>query len=60
MEKEVIFNQKSYKTKVYNRDKLESGNEIEGSSIIVEYTLVIPPFAKARIDKFKNIIVEIN
>jgi len=62
MEKEVIFNKKPYKTKVYNRDKLETGNEIEGSSIIVEYssTLVIPPFAKARIDKFKNIIVEIN
>ena len=61
-EKEVIFDGKPYRTKVYYRDKLEAGNEIKGSAIIVEYssTLVIPPFARAKVDRFKNIIIEID
>ncbi len=59
--KDVIFDGKSYKTKIYNRDKLKAGNRIEGASIIVEYssTIVIPPFAKAYIDRYENIIIEL-
>ena len=60
-ERDVIFGGKKYKTKIYSRDKLEVGNKINGSAIIVEYssTTVIPPFAKAYIDEYKNIIVEV-
>ncbi len=58
-EREVIFDGKPYKTKVYDRDKLLPGNEINGSAIIVEYssTIVVPPFAKATVDKYKNLII---
>ncbi len=60
-EKEVIFEGKSYKTKIYNREELQVGNKIKGSSVIVEYssTTIIPPFASAYIDEYKNIIVEV-
>ncbi len=60
-EKTVVFEGKKYKTKIYDREKLETGNKIEGSSIIVEYssTIVIPPFAKAYVDEYKNLIIEV-
>ena len=60
-ERDVIFEGKSYKTKIYDREKLQAGNVIKGSAIVVEYssTTVIPPFAKAYIDEYKNIIVEV-
>ncbi|EDP72927.1 hydantoinase/oxoprolinase family protein, partial [Hydrogenivirga sp. 128-5-R1-1] len=60
-EKTVIFEGKEYKTKIYDREKLEAGNKINGSSIVVEYssTIVIPPFANAYVDEYKNLIIEV-
>jgi N-methylhydantoinase A len=45
---------------IYEREKLESGNEIRGPAIIEELdsTTVVPPGQLARIDSFRNIIIE--
>lgn len=58
---DVVFEGKRHKTSIYAREKLVSGNVVEGPSIIVEYssTIVIPPFAIARMDAFRNLIVEV-
>ncbi len=60
-EREVIFNRKSAVTRIMYRDRLLSGNRIKGPAIVVEYssTVVIPPFADARVDGYGNIIMEI-
>ncbi len=59
--KDVVFDSRFYKTKIINRDLLKCGNVIEGSAIIVEYssTISIPPDCSAVVDKFGNIIIEI-
>jgi N-methylhydantoinase A len=58
---EVVFDQKSTTTQVISRDKLLSGNKIGGPAILVEYssTIVIPPFARAQVDEYGNLIMEI-
>jgi len=60
-EKEVVFDRDRLATKVVARDKLSSGNRIEGPAILVEYssTIVIPPFATALVDAYGNIVMEI-
>jgi N-methylhydantoinase A len=60
-EKEVVFDGNRLPTKVVTRDKLRSGNRIEGPAILVEYssTIVIPPFATAFVDAYGNIVMEI-
>lgn len=58
---EVVFDQKPSTTQVISRDKLLSGNNIGGPAILVEYssTIVIPPFARAQVDAYGNVIMEI-
>ncbi len=60
-ERDVVFEGKVYKTKIYDRDKLQVGNKIKGSGIITEYssTTVIPPYGYAYIDQYKNIVIEV-
>jgi N-methylhydantoinase A len=60
-EKDVVFDGKRIRTKIVARDKLRSGNWIEGPAVLVEYssTIVIPPFALARVDEYGNIVMEI-
>jgi N-methylhydantoinase A len=60
-EYDVVFDQKTTKTRVIARDKLLSGNKIGGPAILVEYssTIVIPPFARAQVDEYGNVIMEI-
>jgi N-methylhydantoinase A len=60
-ESEVVFDQRVNKTRILARDKLLSGNRIAGPTILVEYssTIVIPPFAEAKIDEYGNVIMEI-
>jgi N-methylhydantoinase A len=60
-EREVVFDQRVNKTQIIARDKLLSGNRISGPAILVEYssTIVIPPFAEAKVDAYGNIIMEI-
>lgn len=59
--RKVVFDQKVTKTQILVRDKLLSGNTIEGPAIVIEYssTIVIPPFAKASVDEYGNMILEI-
>jgi len=60
-EKDVVFDRNRIPTKIVARDKLRSGNRIEGPAVLVEYssTIVIPPFALARVDEYGNIFMEI-
>ncbi|HDM09933.1 MAG TPA: hydantoinase/oxoprolinase family protein [Desulfobacteraceae bacterium] len=60
-ERDVVFEGKNYKTLVYSREKLVSGNMVKGPAIIVEYssTIVIPPFASVRVDEFRNLIIKV-
>ena len=60
--REGIFDGMPTPTAVVARDRLKPGNRIDGPAIVVEYTstVVIPPFARARVDAFENIVIEIN
>ncbi len=60
-DREVVFDQKGLSTQVIAREKLLSGNRIGGPAILVEYssTIVIPPFAQASVDEYRNVILEI-
>ncbi len=60
-EKKVIFNEKEYNTKIYERDYLKPGNKFDGPAIIVEYssTIVVPPESYVKIDAFENILIEV-
>jgi N-methylhydantoinase A len=60
-ERKVVFDQEVTETQIFVRDKLLSGNTIEGPAIVIEYssTIVIPPFAKASVDEYGNMILEI-
>ena len=59
--RQVVFEHASTETRIYDRDKLLSGNRLKGPCIVVEYssTIVIPPFASAFIDEYSNLIMEI-
>ncbi|WP_456384159.1 hydantoinase/oxoprolinase family protein [Persephonella sp.] len=59
-EKDVLFDGKRYKTKIYRREKLLAGNVVDGPAVIVEYssTTVIPPFATAYVDEYGNIRIK--
>ncbi|MGA1865382.1 MAG: hydantoinase/oxoprolinase family protein [bacterium] len=60
-EKEVIFDGRSVKTPILQRERLLTGNKIKGPVIMVEYssTIVVPPFADAYVDEYGNIIMGI-
>jgi N-methylhydantoinase A len=60
-EKEVSFEGRSVKTQVLHREKLLTGNKIEGPAILVEYssTVVVPPFADAFVDEYGNVMMGI-
>jgi len=61
-EKQVIFEHNPLPTKIISREKLLSGNKIDGPAIVVEYTstIVIPPFAKGFVDELGNMVMEIS
>ncbi|WP_027180023.1 hydantoinase/oxoprolinase family protein [Maridesulfovibrio bastinii] len=58
---ETVFDSHKLKTRIFDREKLLPGNRVEGPAIIVEYssTLVIPPFARGRVDAYGNLIFDI-
>lgn len=61
-ERDVVFDGISERTKIISREKLLNGNLFDGPAILIEYssTIVIPPFASARVDEFGNIILTIS
>ena len=60
-EREIVFDSRLYRTRLYHREKLKAGNRMEGPAIILEYssTIVVPPFAEARVDTYGNIVMDI-
>ncbi len=59
--RELIYEGKPVSASLFDREKLEWGNVIEGCALILEYssTTLIPPGSVARVDKFGNLIVEV-
>jgi N-methylhydantoinase A len=57
-ENQVYFDQAPLTAKIIAREKLRYGNIFRGPAIVVEYssTIVVPPFARAEVDAFGNII----
>ncbi|MFO7965156.1 MAG: hydantoinase/oxoprolinase family protein [Desulfobacterales bacterium] len=57
----VYFDRRQVNTRIIQRERLMSGNELAGPAIVVEYssTIVIPPFAQAFVDGYGNIILDI-
>jgi N-methylhydantoinase A len=59
--REVYFDGKTATTaKLYERDKLEVGTEVFGPAIVEQFdaTTVIPPHWRARVDAYRNLILE--
>lgn len=59
-EKQATFAGQTLPTRFYRREHLDPGNHIPGPAVILEYssTTVIPPDFHARIDEWKNIVIE--
>ena len=59
--REVMFDGEWIQTPVYDREALQAGDGMEGPAILVEYsaTTVIPPDARAAVDAFGNLVIEV-
>ena len=59
-EKQLTLNDQTYATRFYRREGLKAGNQISGPAVILEYssTTVIPSDFRARIDEWRNIVIE--
>ena len=58
----VSFREGPIETKLFNREDLKTGNEIQGPAIIIQMdsTTVIPPHWTGTVDPYHNLIVEFN
>ena len=59
--REVYFDGRTATTtKLYERDKLDVGTEVYGPAIVEQFdaTTVIPPQWSARVDAYRNLILE--
>jgi N-methylhydantoinase A len=59
-EKQVRFEGKSYRTRVYERSRLRAGHHIRGPALIFEYsaTTAIPPGYGCRVDSYRNLLIK--
>ncbi len=57
----TVFHGTEMEIPVFQRERLLANNLLPGPALVVEYsaTLVIPPFAKGRVDPLGNIILEV-
>jgi len=57
----MIFTGNNYAGKVYQRERLEPDDRVDGPAIVVEYsaTTVIPPGWVALVDAYKNLVMEV-
>jgi N-methylhydantoinase A len=55
----VLFDGKTFPTKIYSRDELQPGKKYPGPAIITEYsaTTVIPPGKIFHLDRARNLVV---
>ena len=58
-EKNVRFEGKSCRTRVYERARLHAGHRMAGPALIFEYsaTTAIPPGYHCRVDPYRNLIL---
>jgi N-methylhydantoinase A len=58
-ERPVHFDRKTIPTRFYHRERLRSGDELQGPAIVTEYTssTVLPPGCSARVDGFGNLVI---
>jgi N-methylhydantoinase A len=56
----VIFDSTRHSTGLYDRERLEAGDRLQGPAIIVEYsaTTVVPPGCSVEVDRFGNLLIE--
>lgn len=59
-EEDVVFNGRTLRSPVVNREALLPGNGVGGPAVVVEYsaTTVVPPGWVARVDGYGNLIIE--
>jgi N-methylhydantoinase A len=59
-EREVVFRSRAVRSRVVLREKLLPGNLIRSPAVVVEYsaTTVIPPGWLARVDGYRNLVIE--
>lgn len=59
---EVVFYNKKYETKMYQREKLRCGNKLSGPVIIEELTTttIVPPGYQVTVDEYRNLLIEKN
>ena len=57
----TLFDGKSLRTPLYQRSLLRSGDVFRGPAIVAEYsaTTVVPPGCVARVDQYRNILIEV-
>jgi N-methylhydantoinase A len=57
----VFFEDNWHEAKVYDREKLHSGDRIQGPALIAEYTsvTVLPPRATLQVDALSNLIIAV-
>jgi N-methylhydantoinase A len=56
----VVFQEGSLETSLYDRDKLHSGNVIQGPSLLLQLdtTIVVPPGWRGAVDPYGNLVLE--
>jgi len=57
----MIFAGKNLSGRVYQRERLEPGDRLDGPAVVVEYsaTTVLPPDWTALVDVYKNLVMEV-
>ena len=57
---EVVFAQGPVETTLYDRDRLQTGNRIDGPALLLQLdtTIVVPPGWKGEIDPYGNLLLE--
>jgi N-methylhydantoinase A len=59
-EAQVVFSSGATTTRLYDRDKLETGNQIGGPAIVLQMdtTIVMPPGWSGSVDSYGNLLME--
>jgi N-methylhydantoinase A len=58
---DVVFAEGTLRTAIYSRDKLQPGVTLESPCVVTEYssTLLVPPHTGASMDKYGNIVIDL-
>jgi N-methylhydantoinase A len=58
---DIVFAEGTLRTAIYSRDELRPGMTLESPCVVTEYssTLLIPPHTQASMDKYGNIVIDL-